>query len=77
MAATDISANKVMDDKAGVKATLTPPASEEADKHDDSGSELSDLEPDGDEEPAGEGEIVPDHYYDGGRVPVFKPVCLT
>ena len=52
------------------KPTLTPPASEEADKHDDSGSELSDLE--GEVEDTGE--IVPDHYYDGGRVPVFKPV---
>ena len=52
------------------KPTLTPPASEEADKHDDSGSELSDLE--GEVEDAGE--IIPDHYYDGGRIPVFKPV---
>lgn len=52
------------------KPTLTPPASEEADKHDDSGSELSDLEGDVDDNE----EITPDHYYEGGRIPVFKPV---
>ena len=52
------------------KPTLTPPASEEADKHDDSGSELSDLEPDLEDNL----EVVPDHYYDGGKIPVFKPV---
>jgi hypothetical protein len=53
------------------KPTLTPPASEEADKQDDSGSELSDLEGDADDNE----EITPDHYYEGGRIPVFKPVC--
>ena len=63
------------------KPALTPPTSEGTkENHDDSGSELSDLEP---EEPTsvksepkvdGEGEILPDHYYDGGKVPVFKPV---
>ena len=52
------------------KPVLTPPASEEADKINDSGSDLSDL----DQEVEDEGEIVPDHYYDGGKVPVFKPV---
>ena len=52
------------------KPTLTPPASEEADKHDDSGSELSELEGDADDNE----EITPDHYYEGGRIPVFKPV---
>ena len=55
------------------KSTLTPPASEEADKNDDSGSELSDLEP----EVEDNGEIVPDHYYEGGKIPVFKPVSLV
>ena len=54
------------------KSTLTPPASEEADKHNDSGSELSDLEAEAESED--NGEIVPDHYYDGGKIPVFKPV---
>ena len=48
-------------------AGLTPPASDESDKKDDSGSELSDLE-----EPSGE--IEPDHYWDNGSIPVFKPV---
>lgn len=51
-------------------AGLTPPASDESDKNDrkdDSGSELSDLD-----EP--NAEIEPDHYWDGGKIPVFKPV---
>lgn len=65
-----MSASGDMDPKDEPKPTLTPPASEEADKHDDSGSELSELELEPDES----AEIVPDHYYDGGRVPVFKPV---
>lgn len=60
-----------MDPKDEPKSTLTPPASEEADKHDDSGSELSELELESDDNV----EIVPDHYYEGGKVPVFKPVC--
>lgn len=54
-------------------AGLTPPASDESDKNDkkdDSGSELSDLD-----EP--HSEIEPDHYWDGGKVPVFKPVSLS
>lgn len=53
---------------------LTPPTSEELNggsTMDDGSSDLSDLDFDGDE---GE-EIVPDHYYEGGKVPVFKPVC--
>ena len=54
------------------KSTLTPPTSEEADKYDGSSSELSDLELDNDDV----GEIEPDHYYEGGRIPVFKPVCV-
>lgn len=61
-----------MEPKGEIKATLTPPASEEADKGDDSGSELSDL----DLELEDTGEILPDHYYDGGKIPVFKPVRL-
>lgn len=61
------------------RPALTPPTSENTDKkEDDSDSELSELEP---EEPAAEikiedeeGDIFPDHYYGGGKVPVFKPV---
>ena len=64
------------------KPALTPPTSESTDKKDDdSGSELSDLEPEEQEtytepkgEPIIEEEIVPDHYYEDGKVPVFKPV---
>ncbi|KAI4132397.1 MAG: hypothetical protein LQ338_000745 [Usnochroma carphineum] len=62
------------------KPTLTPPASEGTDKHYDSGSELSDLEAepvekteDKMEDDDDDGEIEPDHYYEGGKIPVFKP----
>lgn len=52
-------------------SALTPPTSEDMNtKVDDSGSELSDVELD--EEDAEE--ITPDHYYEGGKIPVFKPV---
>lgn len=47
----------------------SPPASNNADKLDASDSELSDL----DEPEEDIGEVVPDHYADDGRVPVFKP----
>ena len=57
-----------------VQPTLTPPASEEADKQYDSGSELSELELDSEEKLDDNREIEPDHYYDGGKIPVFKPV---
>lgn len=51
---------------------LTPPTSEDMNtKLEDSSSDLSDL--DLDEEDDDE-EIQPDHYYEGGKVPVFKPV---
>ena len=77
------------------KPALTPPTSEGTKgNRDDSGSELSDLDPEESpkhsprpspaakplREPKVEpqvqddGEILPDHYYEGGRVPVFKPV---
>ena len=70
--------------QADSRSALTPPTSENTDKKDDeSGSELSDLEPEEAPEkhpvqPKVENveEIVPDHYYEGGRVPVFKPVSL-
>lgn len=56
---------------------LTPPTSEDMNSKMDDGSsdlsELSDIENDDDDEE----EIVPDHYYDGGKIPVFKPVCCT
>ena len=51
---------------------LTPPTSEEMNhdetkkEHDE--SDLSDLDLDDDDE-----EIEPDHYWDGGKIPVFKP----
>ena len=56
--------------KMEAKPALTPPASEDTNKHNDSGSELSDLELDGEFSE----EIQPDHYYEGGKIPVFKPV---
>ena len=52
------------------KHALTPPTSVDMEKRERSSSELSDIK---DEEE----EIVPDHYYDGGKIPVFKPVCVT
>ena len=55
---------------APAKAALTPPTSEDNDKRDERmSSELSD--PDSDD---GE-DIEPDHYFEGGKIPVFKPVC--
>lgn len=85
---------KIEIDQHDSKPALTPPTSESTGKKDDddSGSELSELEPEPEEsieEPAKEqkvedngsdnddddgGEILPDHYYEGGEVPVFKPV---
>ncbi len=54
------------------KSTLTPPSSVRLPpKADDtSTSDLSDIGDDDDDI----GEIEPDHYYGGGKVPVFKPV---
>ena len=53
---------------------LTPPASEEEiDKRQELLSDLSDLDIDLDDDDD-IGEIEPDHYFDGGRIPVFKPV---
>ena len=71
--------------KVDEKPTLTPPASEGTEKHYDSGSELSDLDPELDErigtpvddKPVYHGEIEPDHYYEGGKIPVFKPVSIN
>lgn len=53
---------------------LTPPTSEEMNQdeakkeHDE--SDLSDLDLDLDED---DEDIEPDHYWDGGKIPVFKP----
>ena len=71
-------------DQADNRPALTPPTSENTDKKDDeSESELSDLEPEDLAEEhtlrpkvEDEEEIVPDHYYEGGKVPVFKPVSI-
>lgn len=55
---------------------LTPPTSEDNNIRvdDDASSDLSELDLDMDDEE----EIEPDHYWDDGKVPVFKPVrCNT
>ena len=52
---------------------LTPPASEDMEKAPAASSDLSDAEVDDDDDI---GEIEPDHYWEGGKVPVFKPVGL-
>lgn len=55
---------------------LTPPTSEEMNldeakkSHEHEDSELSDLDLDNEDD---EEEIFPDHYWDGGKIPVFKP----
>ncbi|KAI9657061.1 MAG: hypothetical protein M1821_003227 [Bathelium mastoideum] len=52
---------------------LTPPASEEdMDKAAAASSDLSDVEAD-DENDDDIGEVEPDHYWEDGKVPVFKP----
>lgn len=55
------------------KPALTPPTSEDLDKKYDSSSELSELDLD-DLEDDDDFEIEPDHYWSGGKIPVFKPV---
>jgi hypothetical protein len=55
---------------------LTPPHSGHgADDKDGSSSELSEPLPVDEEEEEDIGDIEPDHYWDGGKIPVFKPVC--
>ena len=66
----------VFDEPAGPdlaipKHALTPPTSEDMERRERSSSELSECEGDHNVEE----DIEPDHYYGGGRVPVFKPVC--
>lgn len=65
--AASVQAVNLTDGKSHEKAVLTPPTSEDWNKND--GSDLSDLEEEHEEE-----DIVPDHYWDGGEIPVFKPV---
>ncbi|THX91599.1 hypothetical protein D6D08_03027 [Aureobasidium pullulans] len=50
---------------------LTPPTSEDNNTRidDDASSDLSELDLDMDDEE----EVVPDHYWDDGKIPVFKP----
>ncbi|TKA47394.1 hypothetical protein B0A55_13293, partial [Friedmanniomyces simplex] len=54
---------------------LTPPTSEEMNvderKQEHEESDLSDL--DLDDEDEDDEDIEPDHYWDGGKIPVFKP----
>ncbi|KAL6702720.1 hypothetical protein ACN47E_001002 [Coniothyrium glycines] len=55
-------------DDTSMKAALTPPTSEDNDKRDERlSSELSDIDSDDGED------IEPDHYYEGGKIPVFMP----
>ncbi|PVH98738.1 hypothetical protein DM02DRAFT_657064 [Periconia macrospinosa] len=56
-------------DDATTKIALTPPTSEDLDVKRDAtmSSELSDIDSDDGED------IEPDHYWDGGKIPVFRP----
>jgi hypothetical protein len=65
-----VEAPPVQADDAVPKAALTPPTSEDNDKREERmSSELSDIDSDDGED------IEPDHYFEGGKIPVFKPVC--
>lgn len=59
-------------------SALTPPTSEDLDKHNDASSELSELDLIDEKDEADDdddiGPIEPDHYYGDGKIPVFKPV---
>lgn len=64
-----VEAPPVPQDDATNKPALTPPTSEDNDKRfEDMSSELSDIDSDDGED------IEPDHYFEGGKIPVFKPV---
>lgn len=66
----DTASNPVLDHNMPKAAGLSsPPDSNNARKLDGSDSELSDIE-DGEEDI---GDVQPDSYDDGGRVPIFKP----
>lgn len=62
----------IQQDDAMPKAALTPPTSEDNDpkREERMSSELSEVDSDDGED------IEPDHYWDGGKIPVFKPVCV-
>jgi hypothetical protein len=65
-----IEAPTISNDDAVPKAALTPPTSEDNDKREERlSSELSEIDSDDGED------IEPDHYFEGGKIPVFKPVC--
>lgn len=66
--ATMESSYPVPDEETRPQQALTPPTSEKGTKNDVS-SDLSDLELDDDEE-----DIEPDSYWDGGNIPIFRPV---
>ncbi|KAI1927283.1 hypothetical protein LOZ60_003163 [Ophidiomyces ophidiicola] len=53
----------------GDTASMTPPASADGEKQSPQASDM-DVDSGG---PVDETEIQPDHYYGGGRIPVFKP----
>jgi hypothetical protein len=55
---------------------LTPPTSEDMGKCGESSSDLSELDMDMGKEDEDEdiGDVEPDHYWDDGRIPIFKPV---
>jgi hypothetical protein len=64
-----VEASLAQHDDAPPKAALTPPTSEDNDKRDERmSSELSEIDSDDGED------IEPDHYFEGGKIPVFKPV---
>lgn len=56
------------------KLVLTPPASIEADKQDGATDQAPSNPAEKEDEEDDIGDITPDHYYDGGQIPVFKPV---
>lgn len=65
-----LTTEKVADASAKPANALTPPTSEEMNhENKEEESELSDLDLSDDDEE----EIEPDHYWDGGNIPVFKP----
>jgi hypothetical protein len=60
------------EDTSNPKPALTPPTSEDMDNRKERlSSELSELDSDDDEE------IEPAFYFEGGKIPVFQPVCCV
>lgn len=60
-------------------ASMTPPASADGEKisPDAASSELSEVEVDSNPTPAITDDVLPDHFYGGGKIPVFKPVSVS